>query len=410
VVVAGAALAGMIPGGAAHAGAPDRVAQDDAVVVCNWHNRARALEQMRDGGFSHVRINIVHTPGAAAGAGLLACALPAALGDYDRAVEAVLAAGLVPQLTLLWYGQRDPAAIAAWMGRMAAHFAPRVQRFSVLNEPDLTLPASDDCDPQTVSRLVSDGSLNVTSRTQRSKRYLRHRVRIRRHHRTIRVWRAVYRYRRDRHHRRVRFRVYRWHTTQVDVVQAAHTSLQQSVTVGNGCLRLQRGRAYHRIFTAAAPAIRAAAPGSQVLAGETSPVPGVDLFIREALPLRADGWAHHCYQWDTTPTQGRGGFGVGDTARVRALVGMPLYYTECGYPAPESAWTQSKWPDVFSHQILPAAYTQMWQFARDQGVREMSQFGWCQALTHKWDTSLMRQDDCGPSAEYSALQKLLLSW
>jgi hypothetical protein len=412
VVSGGAVLAGLIPVAAAHAAVPDRVAQDDSIVVCNWHNRARALAQMRDGGFTHVRINVVHTPGAP-GNQLLACALPATLADYDRAVDAVLAAGLVPQLTLFWYRQTDPAAIAAWMRGMAAHFAPKVHRFSVLNEPDLSLPASDACDPRTVSRLVSDGALNVSIRTQKVKRYLRHRVRVRRHGRTVRVWRPVYRYRhvrRHHRHRRVRYRVYRWHTTHARVVRAPRSSVQQSTTVANGCLRIQRGRAYHRIFTAAAPAIRAAAPGAQVLAGETSPVPGVDLFIREALPLQADGWAHHCYQWDATPTVARGGFGVGDTARVQALVGMPLYYTECAYAQPDSAWTQRRWPGVFTHDNLPGAYTQMWQFARDQGVREMSQFGWCEALTHKWDTSLMRQDDCGASAEYSALQRLLLSW
>jgi hypothetical protein len=411
------AVALALPGATARATVPDRVAQDDATIVCRWHDPHRALEQMRAGGFSHVRINVVHAPGPD-GAGLVACALPATLEDYDRAIAEVRAAGLVPQLTLVWSHEADPAAIADWMGQMAAHFAPDVQRFSVLNEPDLTLPAASACDSQTVQRMVSAGTLKVSAGSQLVKRYLARLVRVRRGGRTTTVWRNLYRYvsarvRSGNGHRYVvvRTRAFRWVKRPITVLDDDSDSSQQAVTtVNQGCLRVLRGRMYHQIFTVAEPAIRAAAPGAQVLAGETSPLAGVDLFIGQALPLNADGWAHHCYQWNLTPATPNGGFGVGDTQRVQALVGMPLFYTECGYPNPDSRWNQTRWDGFFTHDNVSGAYTAMWQYAKDQGVREMSQFEWCQNPLGRWDTSLMTQDDCAQSPEYLALQSLLDSW
>lgn len=400
--VAVAVLTLAVPSGAARAAVPDRVAQDDATVVCRWHDRDRALAQMRDGGFSHVRINVVHAPGAD-GQGLVACALPATLEDYDRAVAAVRAAGLVPQLTLVWYRQTDPAAIATWMAQMAAHFSAQVQRFSVLNEPDLMLPASNDCDPRTVRQMVAAGQLQASPQAPLVKRYLRH-PRYRFVSARIRAGRGyLFVVRRER--------AYRWVRRSEPVrAQGSDSSYEDVTTVRRGCLRIQRGRRYHQIFDAAEPAIRAAAPGAQVLAGETSPVPGLDLFIRAALPLHADGWAHHCYQWDLTPTVARGGFGIGDTTRVQALVGMPLYLTECGYPNPDSSWNQIRWDGLFTHDNEPTAYAQMWQYAKDLGVREMGQFGWCKNPEGRWDTSLMTQDGCDADAEYLAVKRVIGSW
>jgi hypothetical protein len=348
----------------------------------------------------------------------VACDQATTLDVYDQAIAAVESMGLKVQLTFLWYGQTDAGVIASWMGQMAAHFAPVVKRFSVLNEPDLTLPASDDCDPQTISQMVSSGVLKTSTRMYRIKRYLWRRVKIRRHGKIRIVRQKVYWYKwvhykfwRGYRYKRIKIRAYRWVDKPTETVQESSDYTQQNVlTVKQGCIKVQRGRIYHRIFVAAEPAIRSAAPGSQVLAGETSPVDGLDLFIPQALPLNADGWAHHCYQWDLTPATGTGGFGVGDTQRVAQLVGMPLYYTECGYPNPDSAWNQERWGGLFTHDNLPAAYIQMWQFSRDQGVREMSQLGWCKPVSGTWDTSLMLGPDCSPSLEYLALQKLITSW
>ena len=400
---AAAVLAMLASSGSAVAAVPDRVAQDDATVVCGRHDRDRALAQMRAAGFSHVRINVIHARGAD-GVGLVACnRLPATLADYDSAVAAVRAVGLTPQLTLVWPHQDDSAAIASWMGEMAAHFGADVSRFSVLNEPDLSIPASDDCDPQAVQRMVSTGALTLSTRMRLVKRYVRHRGRY------------VYRVRSGswkpgRGYRPRRMRLYRWVLRPQAVVETGSDSAQNVLTVRQGCLAIQRGRKYHGIFDAAAPAIRSAAPGAQVLAGETSPVAGVDLFIGQALPLAADGWAHHCYQWDLTPATSTGGFGIGDTARVQSLVGMPLYYTECGYPNPDAEWDQTRWNGLFTHDNLPAAYAQMWQFAKAQGVREMSQYGWCQTPAGQWDTSIMAGAECTESEEYRTVRDVIASW
>jgi hypothetical protein len=248
------------------------------------------------------------------------------------------------------------------------------------------------------------------------KRYLRRLVRVRRQGRAVKVWRNVYRVgiARSRDGQRfvlARIRAYRWIKRPMPVLDEGSDSSSGAVTtVRQGCLRIQRGRMYHQIFDAAEPVIRAAAPGAEVLAGETSPVAGVGLFIGQALPLHADGWAHHCYQWDLTPSSSTGGFGVGDTARVQALVGMPLFYTECGYPNPDSLWNQTRWNGFFTHDNLPGAYAAMWQYVKDQGVREMGQFGWCETPPGRWDTSLMTQGDCTQGSEYLALQRLIASW
>jgi hypothetical protein len=96
---------------------------------------------------------------------------------------------------------------------------------------------------------------------------------------------------------------------------------------------------------------------------------------------------------------------------MQALVhGMPLYYTECGYPNADSQWNQTKWGGLFTHDNEPQAYAQMWQFAKEQGLREMSQFGWCGSPPGGWDTSLMVGDGGDQSPEYTALQRVLTSW
>jgi hypothetical protein len=353
---------------------------------------------MGDAGFTHVRINLIHAPGPA-GVGLVACGgQPATLLDYERAVAAVRAAGLVPQLTLVWSHEADPQAIADWSAQMAAHFAPEVARFSILNEPDLTIPAADDCDPETVQRMVA-GDLGAKIRWV--KQYVR-----RGGHSVHRVFSGGWR--KGRAYAPRWQAVYRW--VRRSEQPAGDVARQLVLTVRQGCLKVQRGRIYRRIFSAAEPLVRAAAPGAQVLAGETSPVDGVDLFIGQVVPVHADGWAHHCYQWNLTPTQSTGGFGIGDTARVQALVGMPLFYTECGYPNPDSAWNLSKWTTLFTHDSEPPAYAAMWRFARDRGVREMSQYGWCRSPGTGWDTALMSGDGCDPSPEYRAVAQVLASW
>ena len=144
-----------------------------------------------------------------------------------------------------------------------------------------------------------------------------------------------------RHGERRSVRRYRWVSRRVAVTQAQRSTRAASRRCRSkqGCRSIIRGRRYRAIFQAAAPAIRRADPGAQILAGETSPIAGLDLFAG-AGRCRSTRTAGRIIPTSGTsrPSGPTGGFGIGDTARVAALVGMPLYYTEFGYPRPGSDW------------------------------------------------------------------------
>jgi hypothetical protein len=390
---------------AAPASAMEVSMQDDQAIVYQWHDRPLALRQFRAIGGTHVRINVMHRRGPARGPDDLAAgALEHPLVEYDAAIKAINDAGLTAQLTLVWYGQSDPATTAAWMEAAARHFAPVVDRYSVLNEPDLTIPVADECDPTAIRRLISEGTLEVTYAMVRRKSYLRKRVRIRRRGKVFRIWRPLYRrevrwvIRDGRATTSVRrIRRYRWVKRRVAVARTQQsTREEQTLSLREGCRSVIRGRRYRAVFQAAAPAIRRADPGAQILAGETSPIAGFDLFAHQALPLEADGWAHHPYQWDLSPERPTGGFGIGDTPRIAALVGMPLYYTEFGYPRPGSDWEKQRFDGEFTESRIAEALPRAWQFALRSGVRQMNQFGWFSPAAHwdgYWDTALLPSDD-----------------
>jgi hypothetical protein len=259
------------------------------------------------------------------------------------------------------------------MGQMAAHFAPAVDRFSVLNEPDLTIPAVDDCDPQTVTRMLSSP---LGSRILGVRQYPRRRGGF-----VHRIFSAGW-----RHGRAYAPRwpaVYRW-VRRSSAPGAGESSQQTVMTIRQGCLKVQRGRAYRRIFAAAEPVIRAAAPGAQVLAGETSPVDGV---LDEGLDTRR-------------------------VADAEAAGGLRRREVPPSAPTPTRIphGTRRNGTTLFTHDNLPQAYAEMWQFAKAQGVREMSQYGWCRVPGTGWDTALMTGDNCDPSPEYRAVQQVLAAW
>ena len=374
--------------------------QDDQAIVYRWHDRPLALQQFREVGGTRVRINVMHRYGPERGPqDRAADALEHPIAEYDAAIDAIRDAGLLPQLTLVWYGQSDPGATAAWMANAAAHFGAGVDRYSVLDEPDLTIPAADDCDARTIRELIDDGSLAVAYRNVRTKIYLRRRVRVRRAGKVFRAWRPVYvtrvvpTLRRSHiHFVRRKFRRYRWGTKRVAMTHSlASSRVSETLSLAQGCQKLIRGRRYRAIFQAAASAIRDADPGAQVLAGETSPVFGLDVFLKQALPVDADGWAHHPYQWDLQPERPAGGYGIGDTARVASLVGMPLYFTEFGYPRPGSEWERERFAGRFTEQAIADVLPRAWRAARADGVRQMVQFGWYSpdaGWQGSWDTAL----------------------
>lgn len=389
------ALAAAILALAAPAHAQEALIQDDeALVYAAPEVRDLALTEMRRAGFTHVRINVLHVRGtdpltdewgAHEGGGPFGLTNHADIDAYDRAVDSIQAAGLTPQLTLVWYGTRNAGEIAAWAGQIAEHFRGRVGRFSILNEPDFTLHSEGECDPATVKRLIQDGSLQT--RRERHWQYRRvrrgrngiHRavVRTNGHKRVVygsfkrRVtrsstgsrktsWRRVRRGKGT--HRRVKA-----HRTVA--VTDTSSRYDEHLTPRSACVSVMRGRAYRRIVHQAAPAIRHAAPDALILAGETSPQTGVLAFIREAnrgTRLPVDGWAHHPYL----------GFegGLQRLQAVHDVADLPVYLTEFGVR--------------HDHPDRPAVLEQAWRDCRASGARSCSQYQFYAPARGRWNTSV----------------------
>jgi hypothetical protein len=115
-------------------------------------------------------------------------------------------------------------------------------------------------------------------------------------------------------------------------------------------------RAYVRYYLATYRAARRYAPAAKVLLGETSP--WATSWLRKLARLRAhrlpaDGYAHHPYQFDSSPLRAPRAFepplGIGAPGRLRALVRratgrrLPLYYSEFGYLTDRYTAQRSGW-------------------------------------------------------------------
>lgn len=355
----------------APAQAMEAVVQDDQACVYRWHDRAPMLAGWGSMGGTHVRVNVLHLPGDQDG-----LTVHADLPAYDSCVAAIRAHGLTPQLTLLWRHQDDPTKIAKWVGEMADHFGPTVDRYSVLNEPDLEIPVGDDCGPQAVTEYQSTATLVTTSTGLRERIRYRGKVRrvvVRRKGRRTVTHRGMVSGKRVKLTRRGRtyWRVRDTRSTRSRADQT--TSATYRLTARQGCRFAKRGEAYGRILRAAVPAIRAADPGAEVLAGETSPFPGAAVFAQNVGRIDADGWAHHCYDWD------RQFVGTADMARASRL---PVYCTEYGQLIPaRPTGAQGAADDLVDG----------WDRNRAEGARQMSQYQWYRPHLspdgYPWDTS-----------------------
>jgi hypothetical protein len=360
--------------------------QDDAVMVYTMQSRSLALQQFTAAGGQWVRINIYHARRDEPYSGVYALDSHASLDQYDEAVGAIRAAGLNVQMTLTWYGQNNADAVAEWAGQVSQHFAGHgVTRFSILNEPDTTLVgAADLCDPDTIRRLGS--ALSKSYKVDRLVRVPNRKVRpIRVHGRTRWVrkgTRRPYLVRRivmRKHKRHVRF--YRRSTKAGTKMWS--TKDGQLVTARQGCLAIMRGRMYRAIASAATQAIRTNAPGTQVLAGETSPAPWAEAFAREVGHLPVDGWAHHPYDFSGCTIT------MDQIDELRDVVGVPIYATEYG----EMQGTPNR-ATTLSHNI---------QTGIAHGVAEIVQYGWFTRQPN-WDTALMRSEDGSLTPEYEAFR------
>jgi hypothetical protein len=361
--------------------------QDDQEFVYRQHGNTDAdLELLKQYGIDTIRINVLHLQGVGpfpgawtpqSGGGPWSLSTHADMPAYDLAVDTIQAHGLRVQLTLLWYGQDNPDALRSWMQSVAVHFAGRVQIFSILNEPDQTMPAGDNCDPRTIRQMIRQGTLNIRRVRAYKYKHLKRRQmkhfrgwRFRRIRRFTSTGRPKFVYRRSRkgHYRRRRV----WKKVAVAGVM---TRALDSISVTGGCERIRQGQQYAQVVREVAPAIRAVVPaGTLVYAGETSPNSGCLLFIGAATKggLPVDGWVHHPYDGNECGI-------YNEAAVVAVLNGIPLGYSEFGY--------QLRWPDRIN------ALHRAWQQAVADGVFMMNQYGLYTPLNKPpggggWDTSL----------------------
>jgi hypothetical protein len=340
--------------------------QDDQTLVYGYHDRALALKQFKRMGGTTVRINIEHRRNSNYDENIEAKATVTSIKHYDAAIDAVVAAGLKPQLTLIWRGVTDPILIGGWMHNVAARYADRVRRFSILNEPDLVLRVHGAC------RSAGERSF------------------IRRHPGSTFVYRGSWR--------------------------AYDPTLPHGFLLHIACLREARGREYREIVEWAARSIRAGAPGAQVLAGETSGQVGLEWFVRAAHPrsMPVAGWAHHPWQLhDLTPGVAAHNWGIGNIPRLKRLIGLPLYFTEFGYPHPHSSMDRRVIGRRLKQREVARVLPRAWRLARRSGIREMLQYQWYvkPKWRHEyWETALLNKDNGKTTPAYRALRSLILGW
>lgn len=328
---------------------------------------------------------------------------------YVQAAERVAAHGLGLDvvLALPWASAQfgiEPPRFAAWAarlaGRLAAVGAPL--RLSILNEPDLYLTASDDCDPMTARRVVHDLGYGATKgRIRVAVRRTRIVQRTTRHPRRFRVSagrRQLFRPRNpaaDRHRpgSRLVWKVRVWKAATV-LKPADPTIDSATMTVTQGCVSIQRARRAAAFLKAAIPAVRVAAPGIEVGAGETSPLAGVGIFMRELARVGIppiDRWAHHPYPrlaegHEVTSLDGEAWSDrlVAHAALARQLfgAGIPLDLTEFGV----------------LHRIVndPAVRASIWRTAFERacaaGARSIVAYQWAPTPAGQgrtWDSSIM---------------------
>jgi hypothetical protein len=354
-------------GSTAPAQAFDIAMQDDQTILHGRWNRELALDQFEAIGGTYVRLNIDHKRDRKYDNDLH-YGLRTPMSAYDNAVEAVRRRGMDVQFTLIWNRRLDPAFVAAWMGNIARHFGKKVNRYSVLNEPDLSLPLDGRCNGKGQRALMRKYPKNVVF--------------------AYGAWRAK------------------------GVLVKGH-----NVSLATACRQYWRGQQYRTIFNAASEAIHKANPDAQVLAGETSALAGLEWFVRGVYVKKlkgADGWAHHPFQLrDLTPDKRANGWGIGNLREFRKRVKLPLYLTEFGYPHPNSTMDKR----VFGRRLKPSEVAQAlplaWQTAKDAGAKEMLQYQWYvkpPGRNEYWDTSINNTDDGSTTPAYKALKKLLLSW
>jgi hypothetical protein len=352
----------------ATASAMDVGMQDDQTILYGHHNRDLALDQFVEMGGTHVRINLGHRDSPKYAKQIL-YGMRTPMKMFDDAIDEIRRRGLEVQLTLTWNRGENPAYIGAWMNNVAEHFGNKVNRYSVFNEPDLSLPL--------------DGTCNGVGQRKLRQRY---------------PSKMVYTYG-------------KWRAKGV-LVKGVNVPLETA------CRQFERGQDYRKIFNESAAAIHAANPRATVLAGETSARPGLEWFVRGTRlngGLKgADGWAHHPFQLgNLTPKKRYNGWSISQLDKVKRLLKLPVYVTEFGYPHPNSSMDKRVLGRRAKPEEVARALTQSWTLARQAGLKEMLQYQWFRKpdwRTEYWETAINSRDNGSTTLAYRALKRLILSW
>jgi hypothetical protein len=386
---------------------------DNPTIINGMFDRDQLLSQFKQDGGDSVRIDLVHFRGTEpvadiygtmSGGGPWGLINSTSMDDYDSAVDAVSSYGLKVQINLQWYGMSDPAALATWMSNVAQHFTDRtnpdspsykegagtVFRYTILNEPDLSLYGVDDCDPQEITQMVSEGTLKtVRARVPVYKRLTKKQLRTYKGAKYRRARRRISKDRYDVYYVRLtkkQLRTYahpKYHRVKVwknVVVTGTSSKEQETVSVATGCLRIKLARRYAQIVHDVAPAIRAAAlPGTEVAAGDTSPCTGTLLFTTTATQLiidaaKQEGKPLPIDKWFTHPYLDNEGNIYNGTAIAAAAHGIPVGYDEFGV-----------WDD---NPNKAGALVGAWKQAPLNGATVMNQYGFNAPINSWWQTSL----------------------
>jgi hypothetical protein len=351
-------------------------AADDYSIVTNTNGeRDATLAQMRNAGVTRVRFILWSTTDR---------------GQLDGAVQAVRDAGLNVHLTLA-YTATNPQDAARWASAAAAHYAPWVTSFGIGNEPDLALSRDRSCDLEAKGIKVSVKRVNV------QKRYRGKVKRVRAHSAGVVVFRGaikghtvhLIRKRAVRGRGSSRRYVVLFYRTVRERRKVVTAGTSRPILAERVCGRIAAGELYRRQVQAIAPAIRAAAPGARVLAGETSPIEPVGYFMQAAANggLPVDGWAQHPYQSGNPEQSHQGGAGIGDLDRVHALTDLPIYVTEFGYHRLGDGYADQDASDEYIAQLIPRVFA----IAARSHVRMLAWHGWNvppAGWGGSWDTGL----------------------
>jgi hypothetical protein len=187
-----------------------------------------------------------------------------------------------------------------------------------------------------------------------------------------------------------------------------------TVNLRRACEKFKRGLLYKHFVHDVVDRIHRANPDMKVLAGETSAQPGLEWFVRGAQPRKMRhiiGWAHHPFQLhDLTPGRPAVGWGVGNLRLIRRLIGRPLYFTEFGYPTPNSSMDKRAFGRRLRPKEVAKALVRAWTIIKRGGARQMLQYQWYRkpswALGY-WETAILNRPDGRTTPAYRSLRRLL---